>query len=197
MHKLFLLFTVAALGLGCGPGPDPALGPCGERKDGAVIIGTGEDEFTAIPSAGVVINHGSQGGEHIWIGLSCKNLGPKVTARLKITDVESGIEMTQRGLAVAVDLEYDGKGSDLGYGIFGYLDFSGFCPGPSGAGGGGAGGAGGNGGTGGSGGSGGSGGDVNCPNDYSGRKIKIEADVADDCKKPAIHAETTTTLASN
>lgn len=187
MHKPFLLLTLAAFGLGCGPGPDPALGDCSTRKDGAVIIGTGENEFTPMPGGGVPINYGMQGGEHIWLGLSCKNLGPKVTAYFKITDVETGIEISQHGLAVAVELEYDGKGSDLGYGIYGYLNLnqdpgdpmSGGSGGASSSGAGGAGGA-----------------APKLPDSLSGRKIKVEADVTDDCKKPKIHAEVITTISS-
>ncbi len=188
MHTFFLLFTVAALGVGCGPGPDPNLGDCAARKAGAVIIGTGEDEFTTMPSGGVPINHGSQGGEHIWLGLSCKNLGPKVTAHLEITDVETGIELTQHGLAVAVELEYDGKGSDLGHGIYGYLQLGQSLGDPMSGGSGGATGGGGAGGAGGSG--------PKLPDSLAGRKIKIAADVSDDCKKPAIHAEVITTISS-
>jgi hypothetical protein len=184
----FFFFTIAALALGCGPGPDPSLGDCGTRKDGAVIIGTGEDEFTAIPGGGVPINHGSQGGQHIWLGLSCKNLGPKVVAYLKITDVETGIELSQHGLAVAVELEYDGKGSDLGYGIYGYLSLGQSVEDPA------AGSGGASAGTGGAGGGGGAA--PMLPDELAGRKIKIEADVTDDCKKPSIHAEVITRIAS-
>ena len=122
MRSLFFLFSFATLALGCGPGPDPALGECSVRKDGAVLLGTGEDEFQAISSAGVRVNFGNQGGQHIWLGLSCKNLGPRVAAHFKITDVATGIEITEHGLSQVVELEYDGDGSDLGYGIYGYLE---------------------------------------------------------------------------
>lgn len=187
MRDLVFLFTVAALAVGCGPGPDPALGDCSTRKEGAVIIGTGEDEFTPFPGSGVPLNFGNQGGEHIWLGLSCKNLGPKVTAYLKITDVETGIELSRHGLAVAVELEYDGKGSDLGYGIFGYIEPSTGSEDPT---------SGGSGGAGSGSGAGGSGGAApRLPENLAGRKIKIEADVTDDCKKPKIHAEAITTIA--
>jgi hypothetical protein len=190
MRTPFLFFTVAALALGCGPGPDPALGDCAARKPGTVILGTGADAFTPFPGGGVPINYGSQGGQHIWLGLSCQNLGPKVSAYLKITDVETGIELSQHGLAVAVQLEYDGNGSDLGYGIYGYLDLNQSFRDPGGAGSGGA--------TAGGGGSGGGGGAApTLPSDLRGRKIKVEADVTDDCKKPAIHVEATTSIALN
>jgi hypothetical protein len=178
MRTPFLFFTIAALTVGCGPGPDPNLGDCATRKAGAVIIGTGEDDFTPMPAAGVPINYGAQGGEHIWLGLSCQNLGPKVTVYLKITDVETGLELSQHGLAVAVDLEYDGKGSDLGHGIYGYLSLGATRePDPSG-----------NGGAGGA--------APMLPTSFTGRKIKITADVTDDCKKPTIHAEVITTISS-
>ena len=187
MRDLVFLFTVAALAVGCGPGPDPALGDCSTRKEGAVIIGTGEDEFTPFTGSGVPLNSGNQGGEHIWLGLSCKNLGPKVTAYLKITDVETGIELSRHGLAVAVELEYDGKGSDLGYGIFGYIEPSAGSEDPT---------SGGSGGAGSGSGAGGSGGAApRLPENLAGRKIKIEADVTDECKKPKIHAEAITTIA--
>lgn len=172
MRTSFLaLLSLATLALGCGPGPDPNLVACDLRKPGEVLLGTGEDEFERITSQGVWINSGSQGGQHIWLALSCKNLGPRVTAFFKITDVETGLEITEHGLATAVDLEYDGKGSDLAAGIYGYLarDRSN--------------------GVGGSGGEG-----PMLPSDLSGRQIKIEADVADGCKKPAIHAELLTVI---
>lgn len=195
MPRPFFFFTIAALALGCGPGPDPNLGPCPTRKPGAVVLGTGEDDFTPIPSAGVPINYGMQGGQHIWLGLSCQNLGPRVTARFKITDVETGIELSQPGLAQALDLEYDGKGSDLGYGIYGYLKSpyelagSNTSGGDDGSGGGSS--------TSGSGGAGGSGGDVPMlPSDLTGRKIKMEVDVTDECKAPAVHAEVLTVISS-
>lgn len=186
MRTPFFFFTIAALALGCGPGPDPALGDCSVRKEGAVIIGTGEDEFEAVTSAGVPINYGNQGGQHIWIGLSCKNLGPRVAAHFKITDLETGIELTEHGLAQAVDLEYDGKGSDLAYGIYGYLNFSNMPEDPTG----------GSGGATSTGGTGGGGAAPMLPSQLKGRKIKIEADVTDDCKKPLVHGEVTTVISS-
>ncbi len=122
MRTSFLaVLLLATLALGCGPGADPNLVECGLRKPGEVLLGTGEDEFEPVTSQGVWINSGSQGGQHIWLALSCKNLGPRVTAFFKITDVETGLEISQHGLASAVDLEYDGKGSDLAAGIYGYL----------------------------------------------------------------------------
>lgn len=189
MRSFFFLFSLATLAFGCGPGVNPALGDCRVRKEGAVLLGTGEDEFEPISSAGVRIRYGNQGGQHIWLGLSCKNLGPRVAAHFKITDVATGIEITTHGLAQAVDLEYDGEGSDLGYGIYGYLDLG--NPWSEDL----------SGGTGGAG-SGGSsststGGAVPLlPGDLTGRTITIEADVSDDCKKPAVHAEVTTVISS-
>jgi hypothetical protein len=188
MRSLFFLFSLATLALGCGPGPNPALGDCRVRKEGAVLIGTGEDEFVPISSAGVRINSGNQGGEHIWLGLSCKNLGPRVVARFKITDVATGLEITPPGLSQVVELEYDGDSSDLGYGIFGYVepvrpppDESGSSSSTGGAGGGSTG-------TGGA--------APMLPDDLTGRAIKIEADVSDNCKKPAVHAEVMTVISS-
>ena len=181
MRTSFFALTIAALTLGCGPGSDPNLGECSTRKPGAVILGTGEEEFEAIPSDGVWLNSGSQGGQHIWLGLSCKNLGPRVVAFFKITDVETGLEITRHGLAQAVDLEYDGNGSDLAYGLYGYLELEQITAYPGE----------GNGGAGGSGGEG-----PKLPVNLGGRKIKMEVDVTDDCKKPAIHAEVITVISS-
>ena len=181
MRPSFLALTIAALALGCGPGPNPNLGECGARKPGAVTLGTGEEEFERVPSDGVRLNFGSQGGQHIWLALSCKNLGPRVTAFFKITDVETGLEITRHGLAQAIDLEYDGNDSDLAYGLYGYLELEQITDYPGE-------------GSGGAGGSGGEG--PKLPRDLSGRKIKMEADVSDDCKKPAIHAEVITVISS-
>ncbi|MEP7124176.1 MAG: hypothetical protein ABJE95_24830 [Byssovorax sp.] len=189
MRTPFFFLTIAALTVGCGPGPDPALGDCATRKAGSVIIGTGEDDFTPMPSAGVPINYGSQGGQHIWLGLSCQNLGPKVTVHLKITDVETGLELSQHGLAVAVDLEYDGKGSDLAHGIYGYLGGGGDPTAPDTSGSGGASTSGSSGSTGGA--------APMITGGLAGRKIKVEADVADLCNKPAIHAEVVTKISSS
>lgn len=179
--SFFLALTLAAFALGCGPGPDPNLGECSTRKPGAVILGTGEEEFEPVPSDGVWLNSGSQGGQHIWLALSCKNLGPRVVAFFKITDVETGLEITRHGLAQAIDLEYDGDGSDLAYGLYGYLELEQITDYPGE-------------GSGGAGGSGGEG--PKLPVNLSGRKIKMEVDVRDDCKKPAIHAEVLTVISS-
>ena len=174
MRTSFLaLLLLATLALGCGPGRDPNLVECGLRKPGEVLLGTGEDEFEPVTTQGVWINSGSQGGQHIWLALSCKNLGPRVTAFFKITDVETGLELSEHGLASAIDLEYDGEGSDLAAGIYGYLALDQVTGG-------------------GEGGSGGEG--PKLPYDLSGRRIKIQVDVADECKKPAIHAELTTVI---
>jgi hypothetical protein len=182
MRTSFLaLLFLAAPALGCGPGPDPNLVECGLRKPGEVVLGTGEDEFEPVTSQGVGINSGSQGGQHIWLALSCKNLGPRVTAFFKITDVETGLELSEHGLASAVDLEYDGKGSDLAAGIYGYLAL-GLVTRDDEPGSGGGGGGGGEG--------------PKLPSDLGGRRIKIEVDVADECKKPAIHAELLTVISS-
>ena len=189
MRISFFALIIATLALGCGPGPNPNLGPCSARGPGAVILGTGEDEFQTVPSEGVRLNFGNQGGEHIWLALSCKNLGPRVTAFFKITDVETAIEITRHGLAQAMDLEYDGNGSDLAYGLYGYIEIDQVTETTTSGGGGGAGGgAGGNGGNGGA--------SPMLPMDIRGRKIKMEVDVSDDCKKPAIHAEVLTVIAS-
>lgn len=183
MRTSFLALIIATLALGCGPGSDPNLGECSTRKPGAVLLGTGEEEFEPVPSSGVRLNSGSQGGQHIWLGLSCKNLGPRVTAFFKITDVETGLEITRHGLAQAIDLEYDGDESDLAYGLYGYLELEQITDYPGE--GGGSGGAGGTGGEG-----------PKLPVDLSGRKIKMEVDVSDACKKPAIHAEVITVISS-
>jgi hypothetical protein len=183
MRFPFFLLPLAAVALGCSHGPDPNLVACPARKPGAVIIGTGEDGFEPITSEGVPVNHGSQGGSHIWLGVSCKNLGPKVIVHFTITDVATGIVISQP-LTEALTLEYDGDGSDLASGVFGYIgdSFGGFSDFRADAGA--------------DGGSGGASSGSPLPSDLSGRTIKIEAEVVDDCKKPQIHAEVTTVISS-
>src|SRR4051812_23164550 len=104
MRTAFFLVSLATLALGCGPGVDPNLGDCSARKPGVVLIATGEERFEPIDGEGVRINVGDQGGHHIWLGLSCQNLGPRVIARFKITDLATGIELSQSVLQLAVDL---------------------------------------------------------------------------------------------
>jgi hypothetical protein len=188
-----LLLPLVVFFAACGPGPDPSLAtPCAQRKAGTVLVGTGSDKFEAVGSNGVKINNGPQGGQHIWIGLRCQNLGPKVVATISILDMQTGILMSQTGLASVVELEYNpdaGAGTDETGGIYGYLSLD-----PPFDGSGGAGGAGGAGGTGGIAGAGGGMPKATLPSDLTGRKVKLVADVTDDCKKPPVHGETMATI---
>lgn len=120
----YLTLPLLALPLvlaGCGPGDDPVLQkPCDQRGAASVLVGTGSDDYVD-PQGTVVLEVGSQGGQHIWLGLSCQGLGPRVGAAYGVRDVATGLDISQSNLAEAVDLFYDGEGRDQVGGIYGYL----------------------------------------------------------------------------
>ena len=121
MRALAVLLTLVALG-GCTP-TDPDLAkPCSARRAAAVTMGTGSDQFEAVGAAGVLIQTGPQGGNHIWMGLACRGLGPEVTLGYGIKDVPTGTDLTGE-LEQVVDLSYDsGSDTDQAGGMRGYLN---------------------------------------------------------------------------
>jgi len=121
MRRLLALLTAASLAA-CTP-TDPDLSkPCSARGAAAVTMGTGSDQFQALTSAGVQIQTGPQGGNHLWMGLDCRGLGPEVTLGYGITDVPTGTDLTGL-LELVADLTYDtATGTDQVAGIHGYLD---------------------------------------------------------------------------
>ena len=167
---VFLLSSIL-LG-GCGPGIDPNLEkPCDQRGPAAVTVGTGEEEFQPISASGVRVNYGDQGGSHIWIGLSCKNLGPKAILSYGVRDVETGQDLDEGSLKEVVELVYDeASGTDRAGGIYGYLrqGYYGEGPPPD---------------------------DFVDPSELGGRAVLLWADVTDECHDEPVHGEAEATVA--
>lgn len=163
--RLLLLPLAALLLPACGPGADPALSvDCAERAPGTVVVGTGQESFEAIGDSGVEVQEGPQGGYHIWIGLRCQNLGPRVTAKFGVRDLPTGQDLSFTGLQQSVELVYDEAAhADEIAGIYGYLADT-----PPG-------------------------GDPPGPTDLQGRKIELWAEVIDQCGEP-VTAKTDTVV---
>lgn len=163
LRLLPLAFVLVPLALaGCGPGDDPVLSkPCAQRGPASVIVGTGSDDYVD-PRGSVLLEVGPQGGEHIWMGLSCQGLGPRVGASYGVRDVATGIAISQANLAEALDLFYDGQQRDEAGGIYGYLLGWQDDPPPENP----------------------------ASGDLVGREVVLWADVTDDCHPDPIHAET-------
>src|SRR3954470_6633861 len=130
MRALRSLLLLPPLLLGCGPGPDPSLAAaCGARKPAEVIIGTGEEEFTALgQSVEVQVGPAGQGAGsfHIWFALRCRNMGPNVLAAIGVDDVMTGQLLSPTSLREAVTLQYNpAEHADEVFGIRGFLPGSG------------------------------------------------------------------------
>jgi len=110
---------------------DPSLeGGCAERGVREVVVGTGVEGFEVIdPEEGVFPVTGSQGGQHVWISVRTRGLGPHVVAQFGIVDVETGFDWSGP-LERAAEVEFN---SDVGMsevvGFYGYLKRCGTgCP---------------------------------------------------------------------
>jgi hypothetical protein len=133
-------------------------------------VGTGEEDFEAVGGSGVDVQSGPQGGYHIWIGLSTRALGPKITASYGVRDVETGEDVTEAGLRQVVELEYDEDSStNRAAGIYGYL----LDPLETDEGGGGG---------------------APSTGDLTGHRVVLWADVTDDCHANPVHGETETVV---
>jgi hypothetical protein len=119
--RIFVVFAAALALAACTP-TDPDLSkPCGARRAATVTMGTGADQFQAVGAGGVLIQTGPQGGNHIWMGIDCRGLGPQVSLGYGIKDVPTGTDLT--GLLEQVaELTYDSAtDSDGVAGMRGYL----------------------------------------------------------------------------
>ncbi len=107
---------------GCPAPTDPDLDkPCGSRRAASLAVGTGSDQFEAVDSQGVQIQTGSQGGNHIWIAVSCRGLGPDIGLTCDIKDDMTGTDVTGT-LQQVVSLQYDqASDTDQAVGIYGYF----------------------------------------------------------------------------
>jgi hypothetical protein len=118
---LLTLLTASSLAA-CNPSDPDLAKPCSARRAAAVTMGTGSDQFQAVDAAGVLIQTGPQGGNHIWMGLACRGLGPEVTLGYGIKDVPTGTDLTGV-LEQVVDLTYDSAtDTDEAGGMRGYLE---------------------------------------------------------------------------
>lgn len=126
MRASFFLVASAALLVGCGPGADPALGPCAARKPAELYLGTGADRFEPIrDTIEVQLGPPGQGGGsmHIWFAMRCRNMGPHVVAEIGVDDLTTGDLLTPISLREAIDLEYNpDQQADEVYGIRGFLE---------------------------------------------------------------------------
>jgi hypothetical protein len=113
---------------GCPAPTDPDLEkPCASRRAPSVTVGTGSDQFQPIGGGGVLIQTGAQGGNHIWIGVSCRGLGPDVTLSYGIRNA-TGADVSGP-LEQVVQLQWDqGSDTDQAAGIYGYLNPPGGYP---------------------------------------------------------------------
>jgi hypothetical protein len=83
------------------PGDPPA--DCATRGKPVVEVGTGTDTFTATTD-GLLIESGIQGGNHIWLSVWTKNLGPTVVIEYGIRDPQTGDLISQGDLSTITDL---------------------------------------------------------------------------------------------
>jgi hypothetical protein len=108
---------------GCpDPPTDPDLAkPCGARRALAMTLGTGAAQYEAIDPQSVLIETGPQGGNHIWMGIACRGLGPEVELSYGIKEIADGTDVTGT-LELVVDLAYDpSSDTDQAAGIHGYF----------------------------------------------------------------------------
>ena len=86
-----------------------------------MTVGTGADTYEAVPAQGVLVETGSQGGNHIWVGIACRGLGPQVALSYGIKEVDATLDVTGN-LEQVVDLVYDpASDTDWGAGIRGFF----------------------------------------------------------------------------
>ena len=120
-HATFLL-PLSLLLAGCPAPTDPDLDkPCGARRAATLQVGTGASQFEAVGAAGVPIQTGPQGGNHIWIGVECQGLGPNLVMSYGIKELSTGTDVTGT-LESVVPLQYDqASDTDQAAGIYGYF----------------------------------------------------------------------------
>jgi hypothetical protein len=94
--------------------------PCYTQKP-SLMIGTGEQVFEEFNSDDeVVMVHGPQGGWHMLGSIRVMNTAPVVEIDFTITDVESGVEVSNNHYRVGLLLEDDCSGYYPG--MYGYLN---------------------------------------------------------------------------
>lgn len=123
-----LALPLAALTFGCEPS-DPVWDlPCDQRPARSVIPGTGEGSFHVIDDNPLPIEYGSQGGQHIWVGVRIVGFGPEASVLFGIRDADDPDIVYSGPNTEHLELHYnsDAEASEA-YGIYGYLD-SGYDP---------------------------------------------------------------------
>ena len=118
MRGPVLLLIAVALGLGCNPSlepPGPTPTDCATRAKPKVEVGSGREAFAAA-SEGLALQHGFQGGEHVWMAVRATSFGPGVVISYGINDA-SGSPVSQSGLQSAGLLKH----GEIA-GLYGYLE---------------------------------------------------------------------------
>lgn len=118
-----LLLAASPLAFGCSP-PDPVWAmDCDARPEPEVVPGTGEGAFVHADEGPLVIQYGSQGGSHIWMGVQLRGMGgPEVTVQYGILDAADPTIVHSGPNAERVALSYDSaEETSETAGLFGYL----------------------------------------------------------------------------
>jgi hypothetical protein len=94
--------------------------PCVEQKP-SLVVGTGEQEFFELePEQDVTMVHGPQGGWHMLGSIRLFNTAPIVEIDFTITDIESGIVVSDNHYRVGLLMEDDCTGYYPG--MYAYLN---------------------------------------------------------------------------
>src|SRR5438552_1914737 len=89
---IVLLSTVLLAGCPATP-TDPDLAkPCGARRAPSLTVGSNDD--ATVPAQGVLVETGPQGGNHIWMAIACRGLGPQVSLSYGIKEVDANVDVT-------------------------------------------------------------------------------------------------------
>jgi hypothetical protein len=111
MRRLFLLFlpaSIVAVLAGCPPAaPDLGDPPadCATRPPPLVSLLPNEVDGGPGPAdAGLLITEGIQGGDHIWLNVKVRHLGPTVLIEPTVRDAKTGELLSQVDLSEVDDL---------------------------------------------------------------------------------------------
>ena len=133
--------------------------PCEKRPAREVLPGTGEGEFEALAEGPLSIEHGDQGGSHLWFSVRLRGFGPTATIQFGVTDPDDPAIVYSGPLLEAEKLEYNsGEDASEARGLYALLeeyDSATMMPRPSPA----------------------------------GKKVLFWAEVTDQCTPDAVHGE--------
>jgi hypothetical protein len=83
------------------PGDPPA--DCATRPPAKITVSSSDGTTLRDVDAGLLVTQGFHGGEHIWIGVACENLGPNVLVEPTVRD-ENGKVISEPDLYALFDL---------------------------------------------------------------------------------------------